>query len=397
MSKKTADIVEWRQAKNIEQMLSLIDQGIVLKWDDPKGISKALSNEEQLRFVDYLAKKFCERYEMRLSAEIIIETLLIWLAADSNERYIGHTLERMFEHPACEAAFYEYIDIVMNFETVEKTNSERIFCVGILSLCELGLAIKQVDALLPDLLEDGSKLLEHLSTYLLSVSNSTNNYIRLSLLSYFGSIEVGTPRQNFHKILGRFGHTILDHLFTLVFDKKTEAVSLRFLQENFAYILDTDADVQKTVFETMKYYMLKNPERYLLFIEAILKLSHSEEDDTFNEHSRKMLFKHLFLLFRITNEVNHRKLGTELMRFIATFKKIDTYQDHLKSLIEDASVKTAFKDIVHTVGLGRATKTELRLLRSGKRGRKPSMSKNTDMQTVEQILYLGSFETAKAS
>src|SRR5690606_26461565 len=104
-------------------------------------------------------------------------------------------------------------------------------------------------------------LLDHIATYLLSVSNTNSSCIRLSLLHYFGVTEHGSSNKlYFNRVMSRFGHTVLDHLFALLFRKKSEAVALQYLVENLPYVLGADRHSQRIVHETFKHYMLKEPE-----------------------------------------------------------------------------------------------------------------------------------------
>src|SRR5690606_18318848 len=106
-------------------------------------------------------------------------------------------------------------------------------------------------------------LLDHIATFLLSVSNANSSCIRLSLLHYFGVCERHSEQKVcFNRIMGRFGHTVLDHLFNLLFRKRSEAVALQYLVENLPHVLEADRHAQKIVHETFKFYMLKQPERF---------------------------------------------------------------------------------------------------------------------------------------
>ena len=133
-------------------------------------------------------------------------------------------------------ACFVMVELALTAEVSDQENSESIFSSAVALVCELGSLLQEVEKAYPgELGERIHKLLEHISTYLLSVSNSSNNCIRLSLLSYFSNLERGlSHKPSFNRIMARFGHTILEHLFALLFfnNKKTEGVALQFLLDN---------------------------------------------------------------------------------------------------------------------------------------------------------------------
>src|SRR5690606_41340755 len=114
---------------------------------------------------------------------------------------------------------------------------------------------------------------------------------------YFGVTEHGTVNhQSFNRIMGRFGHTVLDHLFNLLFKKRSEAVALQYLLENLAFFLEADRHSQRIVHETFKFYMLKQPERFVLFIQAFTEhLAVSGED---YDEAARVFMQHLVLLLK---------------------------------------------------------------------------------------------------
>ncbi|MCH2192497.1 MAG: hypothetical protein MK188_16445, partial [Gammaproteobacteria bacterium] len=268
-------------------------------------------------------------------------------------------------------------------------------------ICELGQILQFIEKEYPGELQmDTNKLLDHISTYLLSVSNSNNNCIRLSLVHYFGTLEAGKSyKPGFNRIMGRFGHTILEHLFLLLFNKKTEAIALQFLLENVPFILEADNHCQKILHETWKYYMLKKPERFALFIQTLT--NHLTAEDGANSiAARKVFLQHLGVLLKIVSEVNHKDLGREIMCAIGKFNNDPFRNDLIALIVKDKAIRENFRNICGKMidaTNGEQIVESADGFRSSKRGRKPSFAKAQKTRPIYQAAFLGHQQAARAS
>lgn len=397
---KPKEIKEWRGIVNVEDAIDLIDYGILLKWNEMRTLKKNFSDADQERIVRHFAYRLCERREMHLSAEIIVESLLIWLASSNNEQLIGSFLEEFFQQPGFEDACLTLVRIVLSIELSENSHVEDIFSMGVAMICELGRSIKSVKEAYPGVLKNPDQLIEQISAYLLSVSNQSNNCIRLSLLQYFGVIEKGTNRENFNRIVSRFGHSLLEHLFLLLFDKRTEAVALQYLLENLGAWLEGDNHCQKILFDTMKFYMLKKPERFSLFVNTTAEYALSKEW-TGNERSQQTLLQHLCFLFEVASEVNHRGLAFEVVCAMMNFKDKPYFEAVTNSTADSPVVKKIFREFLNTY-LGEQNNASSKLVnissfRTTKRGRRPSFAKLENFGPIKQVNYLGNIPIVKAS
>jgi len=382
------DTVTWSKASSVDDARRLIDQGVLLMPDVAKKIKKRFDEEASAQITEYFAVRVAESVDIRLSVEMAVESLMVWLTATGESKYIGVFLERFLVVQNRVRAIRAILDVVMNLESAQKGDAHEIFCTGISLICEMGFAIREIGSMYPDLIKDPDQLLHHISAYLLSVSNHSSNHVRLSLLNYFGVTESGGARNNFHKILDRFGHSMLDFLLRSLFEKKTEAVALRYLQENFGYILNADYTIQKVVFETLKFYMLKKPERFVLFCKEISKCSQSEYWDA-GSSAQSIWMRHLALLFSVTSDVNHVKLGSDIFLVLRMHKNNPDYTELVDQLYQDDKTRKQFKELIDFYERPKPKqRSNINLIRGSKRGRKPSLSKAPDMTTVDQVTFL---------
>jgi hypothetical protein len=224
--------------------------------------------------------------------------------------------------------------------------------------------------------------------------------IRLSLVHYFGVIEHGqTHHHAVSRLMSRFGHTVLDQLFSLLFKKRSEAVALQYLIENLPFLLEADIATQKIVHDTFRTYMLKQPERFCLFLQAFSDDLSSREETTFQAAQMQFL-NHLAVLFRVVSEVNQKQLAGELINGFTKFADFPVIHQILKDLGADPRVKPQFLELLVT-----AIKSEspeeaagnVASFRANRRGRRPSFARAEGLGTLHQVHYLSGLEVPKAS
>lgn len=390
----------WKGTKSAEEAKELIDYGVMLKWSEMRTLKRTLSEKEQNEIVRHFARRLVERVGQRLQAEIITESMLIWLANVNNEDLLNAFLEELFAQPNCEDACWILVEVALTVEVTENTHEEDIFAMAVTLICELGINIRAYEEQFPGEFRNAVAVLDHVATYLLSVSNTNNSIIRLCLLHYFGAYEHGRAGKNYlNRIMNRFGHTVLEHLFTLLFRKRSEAIALQYLLENLPYILEGDMAAQKIVHETFKYYMLKQPERFALFIQAFAEHLQCIEEDSYTT-SKKVYMQHLGALLKVASEVNHRHLGREFMIAINRFENEPFCEQLIQQIMIEPEIRKSFKALLQQLRDGEKTEDVIETVaqfRSSKRGRKPSFSKAERMGTMHQVTYLGQIEIPKAS
>lgn len=391
----------WKTLGGLEEAKHLVDLGVLLTWKDFKVFRKALNDDEIVELVVYAAARLSERVESRLPAEILTESLLIIFANIQEEKVLEAFLQEIIQQPNRVATCAMLVELAITADVSDADRSEEIFSIAVALVCELGTMIRSLHQTDPEEFgHQGQKLLDHISTYLLSVSNSSDNCIRLSLLHYFGSLEKGKSHKvGFNRIIGRFGHTVLEHLFILLFNKKTESVALQYLLENVPYILEADDHAQTILQETWKHYLLKKPERFALFIQALSQHIQALPDDE-SRQCRRTYMQHLALLIKKVAEVDHKELGRQLLSALASFQSEPSFRDVVGRLAKDITLRDSFRSLVSKMNedsnLGKVI-GDAEGFRSSKRGRRPSFQKTGKTRVMYQIRFLGQQSTAKAS
>lgn len=391
MAKRASSAPSWRHCKTVDEALHLVDVGIILGWKDARHLTGSFREEDQATVIRHMVNRLCERSEIRLSQEIIVESLLVWLANASSESQIAVMLEELFSNPRCEQACKNIMEVVFSAEYADKDHSVEIYNLSVILVCELGFAIQSYDRQFPGQLKGARQLLDRVATYLLSASNSNSDAVRLSLIHYFGETEQGVAdKVYFNRVMSRFGHTVLDHLFAMLFRKKVEAVALQFLLENMPFILEADHHTQVIIHESVKFYALKNPDRFGLFLVALAeKVAGMPEDRV--KLCRRALLLQFSALFRVVSEVNVRDLGRDIVIALGHLKSDATFAQVIRELEADPHLRPQFREMSQK--LLQATSSnldpaELVVIKNVKRGRKPTLARTGEMGTISQVSFL---------
>lgn len=387
----------WKGIKNVEMAKQLIDYGILLTWRDMKQLPKVFSLADRQMILRHFALRLGERVNDRLAAEILMESLLVWLAQGTSEIELNSFLSELLLQPNYFEACTALVEIAVTAEVSDLSHGEDIISMAVCLICELGKVIQKIHDEQPDSLPEADKMMQHISTFLLSVSNSNNNVIRLSLINYFGVTEAHlNHKPGFNRILGRFGHTVLEHLFSALFNKKTESVALQYMLDNLPFFLEADPGNQRIIFETFKFYMLKKPERFMLFVHMIARQFHSVAPDELRT-AQKVFLQHLAMLLKVASEVNHKDLGRELITAIGGSRPSRDKDEIVALILNDKTIRPAFQDVLRKTHVGQQASgsasaqedTSSSAFRSSKRGRKPSFTKTSTLRTIEQVSFLG--------
>jgi hypothetical protein len=392
----------WKGTHSLEQACRLIDYGVLLRWRDMRTLRRAFTDEDEETVMRHFARRLVERFTVRLQTELLVESALIWMANAASEKLVNTFLEELFAQAGCEDACRVLVETALTLELTEMSHGDEIFDMAVSLVCEMGISVYEYHKAYPGEFPKALSLLDHTATYLLSKSNVNSGSIRLSLLHYFGAIEHGATHRHHHavsRLMSRFGHTVLDHLFSLLFKKRSEAVALQYLLENLPFVLEADLPTQKIVHETFRNYMLKQPERFCLFLQAFSDDLAAREEHSFNDAKRQFL-QHIAVLFRVVSEVNQRQLAGELIHAMSKFIGFSALPGIVSSLGEDPGVRPQFMDQMKVALLVTAeeeTVGNVASFRANRRGRRPSFARAEGIGTLHQVHYLSAMEVPKAS
>lgn len=395
----------WKNVQQLSEAEALIDRGVLLGWSEGKGLVRSLTAEDQDKLVRHFAVRLAERGSDRLSAEILIESVLVHLTIAAQENLMLAFLEELLQQPQVEDVCRSLVEITLTSEVADESIEHPLFATAVALICEMGLALQAYDRAYPGQVERLKALLDHIATYLLSVSNTTYQAIRLSLLRYFSITECNREHKlYFSRIINRFGHSVFDSLFQQLFKKKSEGVALQFLLENIPCALETTGDCQVILHETFKHYMLKDPERFSLFVHALgdhLEMMYGVRSS--EDPATASFFRHLVSLLKVSADLNHKNLAKEMLSEIFKFGEDPAFKDLITALQASTELRRSFRELIvrfqqelpklQTTATGSVSQ-----FRADRRGRKPTMARqNQQYGFLQQVFVLGQNELPKAS
>ena len=377
----------WKDVKDVNDCKRLIDIGILFGKGDMKALRNVIDYEGRQEILRHIAVRFAERMDERLAQEILLESLLWMLRKTYDTNLMSTFITELLLHPLYLESSMRLVELLLTMEVIVERHGE-LFVNAVSLTCELGLIAREIYMAYPEKLVGADKILAHVSTYLLSISNVNSFSVRLCLINYFGTTEHPSNKSGFNRIMNRFGFTILEYLFRSLFNKRTEGVALQFIRDNIPYVLEGDMGCQRILNETLRTYMLKRPDRFVLFIRDFGQTVAGLEDARFLT-AKETFLRHMGQLLGSASDVNHHKLAVEITKAILLIEPLAFRQELLDMIVAGKTVKKAIREVVlytiNTNGEG----DDLAILRAARRGRRPSFTQVDDLNTMQQVALLG--------
>lgn len=390
----------WGRVTSRRDACALIDRGTVLQRKDVRRVLARLATAEQDAIVEHFAITFCKNSSSWSMSERTIESLLVWLTWANNYRAAHVFIAKLCEQEDFRKACWVLTEVALSDEISQMEHGERIFATSVSFICELGLALHGEEGQ-EGKISSHDLLWNHLATWLLSLSNTNNNAIRLSLFSYFGSMsDTEMGKKFFNRIMRRFGYTVLDHLFFLLFSRKSEAMALEYMLNNLPWVLGGDYFTQKILRSILQHYMYRNPERSLLFLRTfaddLLARSPANNSSQHNWHNeiKQSLLKHLASLYLVVAEINQRALISEFIDVLNKFREDETFDTTLRTLQDVDNLNPYFRSSLAFAAHDNVKIFTPKIAR--RRGRRPSFARTkTSLSNLEMIAFLGNNEVAR--
>jgi len=403
MSQVSNKSLSWKDIVSLDEACQLIDTGILLSWRDMRHIKKTLSGSDQVEFIRHVALRLSDRYKDRFACEILVESLLVFIANQVNEELISVFVDEVMNDPDRLEMIHGFATLSLSLEMTEERRKDECFSISVAIISEMGLRLHVGFRQDPDELKGAETILESISTMLYSVSNANSPRTRLHLVHYFGVMAgLGEPVIKLNRVMNRFGFTVLDTLFDQLFDKKTEGVALQFVVDNVPFLLLAGDEGQGIFAEILKSYLYKQPERFTLFLDVFSDVLARREQvlAADGEQIKITWLKHLAQLFQLANEIDHNLLAKEIILAICKFEDLPFGRELLSRISKFHGVRPLFKEVA--IKLQSSSNKEMLFesysqFRSKKRGRRPSFSKSDSINTLGQIVFLGDSGRQKAS
>lgn len=382
----------WGSVKTIEEAKSLIERLVMVRWQDMNRIKRNLPDAKQAEVIRYFAHILIKKRKDPPAASILIESMLVWMLHHLKEELVTVFLEEILSHERYPTMCSTLIPLLTDLSVSDREHESMIFSLGVLIGCELGVEmVKKLD------LQDPAHVaaIHEISAQLLVVGNRTDLGVRLGLLHYFGALyAVSHSQAHLNNLLRRMGRTVLESLFSLLFQKKTESVALQYLLKHLPYVFSADPYVQVMVHDIFRTYLLRNPDRFLLFMKVFVKEFIETVEDT---ESVKALLQHMGALFALSAEVRNKGLAREFAALLEAFRDVPGFSASIQSLLREPEVRGPYREMCQRLEapVGNKLSPGERYYHSHKRGRKPTFSRTKQIHDVGQAAFLSGYCSMK--
>ncbi len=383
----------WGSVKNLEEAKTLIDRMVMVRWQDMSRLKKSLPDEHQVEAIRYFAHTLLKKRQDPIASSILIESVLVWMLHHLKEELVDVFIAEILAHDRFPAMCNALIPLLTELYVSDREHESMIFSLSVLIGCELGVGlVNKID------IEDPAQVavLHEISTHLLSVSGRPDLGVRLGLLHYFGALyQIPNSQSHINHLLHHVGRTVLESLFSLLFQKKTESVALQYLLKHLPYVFSADPYVQVMVHDIFRAYLLRNPDRFLLFMKVFVK----EFLETMGDQadSSKALLQHVGALFALSAEVRNKGLAREFAALLEEFSEVPGFSNCIQSLMKESEVRGPYREMCQQLESKVVSKSVpgTRYYHSHKRGRKPTFSRLKKIHDVGQAAFLSGFCTLK--
>ena len=389
----------WARITSLQDALMLIERGIVLQRKDVRRVIARFDPAEHDAIIEHFAVTFCNNVSSWSMAERTVESLLVWLTWSSDDRAVRVFIAKLCSQENFRRSCWVLIEVALSDNTSQLEHGERLFATSVSFICELGRSLHGEEG--EGKIASQDLLWNHLSTWLLSLSSINSSAIRLSLLSYFGSMSyTETGKTFFNRIMRRFGYTVLDHLFFLLFNRKSEAMALEYMLHNLPWVLGGDYFTQKIMRSIFQHYMYRHPERSLLFLRTFTDelLARPPATDAtkrkLQNEIEQSLLRHLASLYLVVAEINQRALVPEFIEVLDGFRGHEAFLPTLTTLQNYEGLKPYFRSwLIFTV------RDDIKIFApkpTRKRGRRPSFARTkSSLSTLGMVAFLGNNEVTR--
>lgn len=388
-------IKHWKQARSPQDAFFLIDIGSIIAYKDLRWLRRVFSYEQEQEVVAYFAERFAERYRNRDAAEIILESLLLWLTFSAKEGLVVIFLQKIFEHPERIEIIQAFPRLCLNLELVEQPKSNDVFDVSVFLIAQMGLQIFSLAQLHPQEFSKSEDILPQISAIMISMSNVSSFRTRLCLFNYFGILELRHGKEHhYKKLMQRFGYTLVNEIFSDLFQKKNESFALAYLMDNLPHMMLASYNAQNVLQDVLRYNMLKYPNRFSLFLQAFNPCILTAVRDYPLGHQRTLTVNyvtHLAILLRVISQIDQPRLSKEILISLAAFKDHKQAQHLLQQLLSSQEIRVFYRELLEQL-LGadnpRNYIERISKFRQKKRGPRPKI-RHRNHGIFDQIYHLG--------
>lgn len=340
----------WQSVSCVDDAFLLIDIGRVITSRDMDVLIKVMNPDDENKVISYFAERLAERYRDRDAAEIILESVLLWLAVRPKEASVIIFLQKILEHPERMEVIEAFPHLCMNLELVERQKKQDIFDISVFLMAQMGLQINHLAEVYPEEFSRHLSIIAQISAIMVSMSNISSFRARLSLFNYFGILELQSGRENhFKKLMDRFGSTLVNQIFHDLFETKTEAYALAYLMDNLPYVLMGSDTTQRSLQNVLRFNLLKHPLKFSLFLKVFTPHLLSELAKYSGEKQNLTLqnyLKHLTILLNVISQIDQPRLSKEILLSMCSCHAHISGRTFVRHITQSGDIRLFYRELL---------------------------------------------------
>lgn len=285
---------------------------------------------------------FIERFSAGYAIDDLVYLVVSSIASERDWETAQVFLDRLTTQVPTGAGHREVaislLDLADNdlMDSSERDRKLPLGQVALVLLTEFGLLLSH--RFLSDDRKDPAvtNVVEYVTTSLLARSNVNNNAMRIALIHYLAKVPGNNQSsEQLKRVIGRFGHSLLDDLFRAYFDgKKRRNAALHFLVHHLDVFFSSSPALAEMALSVLRHYMLTHPTEFPEFISAYCDLIPHQEGRL--KRSTYQISMLLVSAIDVGRKDLAEKIADILLRHVSTFRSAshDLFFDQIRLAIE---------------------------------------------------------------
>ncbi|MDE3268877.1 MAG: hypothetical protein OYH77_01170 [Pseudomonadota bacterium] len=378
--------IAWSQAKTLKLAKSLIDRSILVARKDMPRLRKCFSQAEHVEIIQHFATSLADHKLSLINYEKNLESAILWLNYVADDDLVQVFVERLCQSNS-EAAVRELLFVTLSADRID--NSRRLDAFTVAIICKIGTYLHTHK------LDNHAQLFARVTSHLLSISDTGNMSVRLLLFSYFAAINADAQNSRyFAKIVRRFGCTVLEHVFGLLLNRRSEAFAFEYLRHTIPAILrGGDYFMHQTMQSVFVHHMYRFPKRFTMFLRIFAQELLANHAD--NHQLLHSWLVHIANLYPLASEINDRSLAADFWDIFTQLPRDEYFDLVIHRISENPKLTPYYRANLEAIAAAQLVERGGKILPLGikiarRRGRQPTMAKlRRPLSPLQLILWLG--------
>lgn len=304
---------------------------------------KGLEEPERARLTDEAVTLFVERFKAGYAVDDLVHLVVSGLASERDWEtarvFLDALATKVPPGDSHKEIVISLLDLADNdlMDSAERERRLPLGQVALVLLTEFGLLLAARFA--DQNSRDGqlaAAVVEYVTTSLLARSNVNNNAMRIALIHYLAKCPFnhhGT--EQLKRVIGRFGHSLLEDLFCAYFDgKKRRNAALHFLVHHLDVFFGTSPALAEMSQSVLRHYMLTHPFEFPEFLSSYCDLVPRQESRL--RHATYQISMLLVCAIDVGRKDLAEKVADILLRHLSTFRAAshDLFEDQIRVAVD---------------------------------------------------------------